>query len=117
MRAGKVVLRSSGARLAALSDSRQDREEAELGQNDAVGRRARYCPASAADYNVRVTDLAVTCAPSQTEEAVLTDPVLLIEILSPINRAKPGSTCAYTSIPSVGEILILRADRVAAELQ
>jgi hypothetical protein len=48
---------------------------------------------------------------------VLTDPVLLIEILSPRNQAKTWTNVwAYTSIPSVREILILRGDRVAAEL-
>ena len=65
------------------------------------------------DYNVRVPHLAVTCAPYQTEEAVLTDPVLLIEILSPSNQAKTWTNIwAYTSIPSVQEILVLRADRI-----
>jgi Uma2 family endonuclease len=69
------------------------------------------------DHNLRVPDLAVTCAPYQTEEAVLTDPVLLIEILSPSNQAKTWTNVwAYTSIPSVLEILILRADRIAADL-
>ena len=69
------------------------------------------------DYNVRVPDLAVTCAPYQTEEAVLTDPVLLIEILSPSNQAKTWTNIwAYSSIPSVQEILVLRADRIGAEL-
>src|SRR5215470_18165644 len=69
------------------------------------------------DYNVRVPDLAVTCTPYQTEEAVLTDPVLLIEILSPSNQAKTWTNVwAYTSIPSAREILVLRSDRIAAEL-
>jgi Uma2 family endonuclease len=69
------------------------------------------------DYNVRVPDLAVTCAPYQNEEAVLTDPVLLIEILSPSNQAKTWTNIwTYTSIPSVQEILVLRADRIGAEL-
>jgi Uma2 family endonuclease len=53
----------------------------------------------------------------QTEEPVLTDPVLLIEILSPSNQAKTWTNIwAYTSIPSVREILVLRADRIGAEL-
>ena len=68
------------------------------------------------DHNVRVPDLAVTCAPSETEEAVLVDPVLLIEILSPSNQAQTWTNIwAYTTIPSVLEILVLRADRIAAE--
>ncbi len=48
---------------------------------------------------------------------MLTDPVLLIEILSPSNQSKTWTNVwAYTSIPSVREIPVLRADRMAAEL-
>jgi Uma2 family endonuclease len=50
-------------------------------------------------------------------QATLSDPVLLIEILSPSNQAKTWTNVwAYTSILSVQEILVLRADRIAAEL-
>jgi len=49
--------------------------------------------------------------------SVLTDPILLIEILSPSNQAKTWTNIwAYTSFPSVQEILVLRADRIGAEL-
>lgn len=69
------------------------------------------------DHNVRVPDLAVTCAPDETEEAVMTRPVLLVEILSPGNQARTWTNVwAYTSIPSVREILVLRTDRIGAEL-
>ncbi len=69
------------------------------------------------DHNVRVPDLAVTCAPYTTEETVLADPVLLVEILSPGNQAKTWANIwAYTSIPTVREILVLHAGRIAAEL-
>jgi len=51
------------------------------------------------------------------EQATLPDPVLLIEILSPSNQAKTWTNvCAYTSVLSVQEILVLRADRIAADL-
>ena len=61
--------------------------------------------------------MAVTCSPLMVEQATLPDPVLLIEILSPSNQAKTWTNVwAYTSIPSVREILVLRADRIAAEL-
>jgi hypothetical protein len=51
------------------------------------------------------------------DRATLSDPVLVIEILSPSNQAKTWTNVwAYTSIPSVREILVLRADRIAAEL-
>jgi Uma2 family endonuclease len=41
----------------------------------------------------------------------------VIEILSPSNQAKTWTNVwTYTSIPSVREILVLRADQIAAEL-
>jgi hypothetical protein len=39
-------------------------------------------------HNMRVPDLAVTCSDYETEEAELTDPVLIVEILSPSNQAE-----------------------------
>jgi Uma2 family endonuclease len=68
-------------------------------------------------HNVRVPDLAVTCSPLLPGQATLPDPVLLIEILSPSNQAETWSNVwAYTSIPSVREILVLHSTRVGAEL-
>jgi len=69
------------------------------------------------EYNVRIPDLAVTCSPLAAGQATLPDPVLVIEILSPSNQAKTWTNVrAYTSILSVQEILVLRADRMVAEL-
>jgi Uma2 family endonuclease len=74
-------------------------------------------PRLLSEHNVRIPDLAVTCAPLAPGQALLSDPVLVIEILSPSNQAKTwANVWAYTSIPSVREILVLRADRIAAEL-
>jgi Uma2 family endonuclease len=74
-------------------------------------------PRLLSDHNVRVPDLAVTCAPVRVGQATIVDPVLLVEILSPSNQAETwANVWAYTSIPSVGEIFVLRADRIAAEL-
>ena len=74
-------------------------------------------PRLLSEHNVRIPDLAVTCVPLAPGQATLSDPVLVIEILSPSNQAKTWTNVgAYTSIPSVNEILVLRADRVAAEL-
>lgn len=68
-------------------------------------------------HNVRVPDLAVTCAPLAPGQAVLADPVLIVEILSPGNQARAWANVrAYTSLPSVREILILHSDRIAADL-
>jgi len=70
-----------------------------------------------ADENVRVPDLAVTCSPYDAEQAALTDPVLVIEILSPSNRAETWmNVWAYTSIPSVQEILVIHTDAMGASL-
>jgi Uma2 family endonuclease len=68
-------------------------------------------------HNVRIPDLGVTCSPVLPGQATLPDPVLLIEILSPRNQAKTWSNVrAYTSIPSVQEILVLHSTRVMAEV-
>jgi len=74
-------------------------------------------PRLLSEHNVRIPDLGVTCAPLAAGQATLLDPVLLIEILSPSNQAKTWTNVwAYTSIPSVREILVLRADRITGEL-
>jgi Uma2 family endonuclease len=100
-------------RLATVINNHLDREQRPCSLVVEPG----VVPRLLSDHNVRVPDLAVTCAPYQTEEAVLTDPVLLIEILSPSNQAKTWrNVWAYTSIPTVEEILVLRADRIGVEL-
>jgi len=45
-------------------------------------------PRVQAQSNVRVPDIAVTCARYDSEEPTLSDPVLIIEILSPSNHAE-----------------------------
>ncbi|HEX5325994.1 MAG TPA: Uma2 family endonuclease [Acetobacteraceae bacterium] len=67
--------------------------------------------------NVRVPDLGVTCSNYHAEEPTISDPVLLIEILSPSNHAETWSNVwTYTTIPSVREILIVRTVTIGAEL-
>jgi Uma2 family endonuclease len=61
--------------------------------------------------------LAVTCTDYQDEEAALTDPVLIVEILSPSNQAETWSNVwTYTTIPSVQEILVLFSIKIGADL-
>jgi hypothetical protein len=79
-------------RLATLINNHLDRERRPCSLVVEPGVVPRLLP----DHNVRVPDLAVACAPYQTEEAVLTDPVLLIEILSPSNQAKTGPMSGLT---------------------
>jgi Uma2 family endonuclease len=74
-------------------------------------------PRVQAGRNVRMPDLAVTCSPYRSEESTLTDPLLIVEILSPSNEAETrANVWAYTSIPSVREILVVYTAAVGAEL-
>ncbi len=73
-------------------------------------------PATMAARNMRVPDLAVSCA-ALADLPALPDPVLVVEILSPGNADDTwANVWAYTSIPSVTEILILRTDAAGGEL-
>ena len=74
-------------------------------------------PRVQSDINMRVPDLAVTCSPGLPGDRALRDPVLIIEILSPSNRAETWmNVWSYTTIPSVREILVLHSDKIGAEL-
>lgn len=73
-------------------------------------------PRIRAEWNFRIPDLGVTCAPPARGQMV-PDPLLLIEILSPSNEAETRSNIwAYTTIPSVREILAVNSTRIEAEL-
>jgi Uma2 family endonuclease len=70
-----------------------------------------------AGMNFRVPDLGVTCAPVAPEAVFVPAPVLLVEILSPGNERDSWSNVwAYTTIPSVQEILVLHTKEIRAEL-
>lgn len=73
-------------------------------------------PRVGANRNYRVPDLGVTCAPPSNDPMV-PEPVVLIEILSPSNEADTRANIwAYTTVPSLREILAIRSTRVEAEL-
>jgi Uma2 family endonuclease len=73
-------------------------------------------PKTGARHNLRVPHLAVTCTPLLAGQRVVADPVLLIEILSPGNEAQTRQNVrAYTTIPSVLEILVVQSVRIGAE--
>ncbi len=47
----------------------------------------------------------------------MADPTLLVEVLSPSNEAETrANVWAYTTIPTVREILLIRSTGIAAEL-
>jgi Uma2 family endonuclease len=73
-------------------------------------------PRVRANENFRIPDLGVTCSPP-SGEVMVPDPILLIEILSPSNEAKTRANIwAYTTMPSVREILVVRSTRMEVEL-
>jgi Uma2 family endonuclease len=73
-------------------------------------------PRIRSDRNFRIPDLAVTCSPPALG-LMVPEPVLLIEILSPSNEAETRANIwAYTTIPSVREILAVHSTRIEAEL-
>ena len=73
-------------------------------------------PRVRANRNYRVPDLGVTCAPP-SHDLMVSEPIVLIEILSPSNEADTRANIwAYTTVPSVREILAIRSTRIEAEL-
>ena len=74
-------------------------------------------PRVRANENFRIPDLAVTCTRYETEEYDVSNPVLIVEILSPSNRAETWQNVwSFTTIPSLREILILSSTAIRAEL-
>lgn len=89
----------------------------------AAGRRcpvmteAALTPRLGADINLRIPDVVVTCSPLGPKDRVVAEPLLIVEVLSPSNeRVTQGNVWSYSSIPSVRQILLLRSDRVQAEV-
>jgi Uma2 family endonuclease len=89
----------------------------EQNRNCTVVPNAGTIPHVRADANFRIPDLAVTCSDYQEEEYDVSGPVLMVEILSPTNKTETWTNVwAYTTIPTVREILILHSVRIQAEL-
>ena len=69
-------------------------------------------PRVRANENFRIPDLAVTCTRYDTEEYDVSNPVLIVEILSPSNRSETWQNVwSFTTIPSVREILVLSSTK------
>ncbi len=87
------------------------------GRNCDVFANPGIIPATMSAINMRIPDLAVSCAPYALNQVAITDPVAIVEILSPTNRMDTWSNVwAYTSIPTVQDILVLRADAIGGDL-
>ncbi len=67
--------------------------------------------------NVRVPDLAVTCASLEPGDRLLREPLVVVEILSPSNKAETWQNVwSYVTIPSVREILVVYTAEVRIDL-
>jgi Uma2 family endonuclease len=74
-------------------------------------------PRVRAGENFRIPELAVTCTRYEAEEYDVSDPVLIVEILSPSNRSETWrNVWSYTTIPGLREILILSSTAIRVEL-
>ncbi len=74
-------------------------------------------PRVRAEWNFRIPDLGVTCAPNKPGDVFTPDPILLIEVLSPSNAAETyESVRAYATLPSVKEILVVHSTRIEIEV-
>jgi len=89
---------------------------------DARGGRRRVVvapgvvPEERAEDNCLVPDLGITCAPA-TGAHLMHEPLVLIEIQSPTNVSRTRTNVrAYTTIPTVAEIVVLRSTAIAAEV-
>jgi Uma2 family endonuclease len=70
------------------------------------------------DDTCYVADLAVTCQPPRSGDQLISDPVLIVEVLSPTTGLHDLHTkvADYRRIPSVEEILLIDSTSVFAEV-
>ncbi len=74
-------------------------------------------PRLRADWNFRIPDLGVTCAPNVSGVVMTPDPILLIEVLSPGNASATWDNIwVYATLPTVTELVVVHSTRVKVEL-
>ena len=68
------------------------------------------------DHNLRIPDLTVTCGPIDPS-ARFSNPVLIVEILSPSNwRKTMDNVIRYASIEGLSEVLVLHSQQMLAQV-
>ncbi|MDZ4843849.1 MAG: Uma2 family endonuclease [Hyphomicrobium aestuarii] len=73
-------------------------------------------PLVRADWNFRIPDLGVTCEADRRGERYLSEPVLLIEVLSPSNEPDTYENIrAYATLPTVKELVVVHSTRMQVE--
>lgn len=74
-------------------------------------------PRLQAKWNYRIPDIAVTCGRSDKSVHDVPDPVIIIELLSPSNRADTWDNVRnYATLPSVSEIVVIDTESVLADV-
>ncbi len=74
-------------------------------------------PLFRAKWNFRQPDISVTCKPNVKGARYIPEPSVIVEVLSPSNRAETWDNIRnFMTLPSVREIAIIHSTRVFAEL-
>lgn len=74
-------------------------------------------PQLRSNWNFCIPDLGGTCEGDRKGERIVSEPILLIEVLSPSNAADTHENMrAYATLPSVAELRVVRSTRIEAEL-
>lgn len=74
-------------------------------------------PRLGSGLNARVPDLVVTAAIAERGEQDVSDPILIVEVLSPGNQDRTRANLAsYATLPTLQEIAVLHSTSMAAEL-
>jgi Uma2 family endonuclease len=69
------------------------------------------------NWNFRIPDLAVMCGRSEKQDRDLPDPIVIVELLSPSNKADTWDNVRnYMTLPSIKEIAVIETERVYAHL-
>ena len=74
-------------------------------------------PKLRANWNYRVPDITITCGQNKKGGHDVPDPVIIVELLSPSNKADTWDNVRnYTTVPSISEIVIIDTTRVYADV-
>jgi Uma2 family endonuclease len=74
-------------------------------------------PKLRANWNYRVPDITITCGKNQKGGHDVPDPVIIVELLSPSNKADTWDNVRnYTTVPSIGQIVIIDTTQVYADV-
>ncbi|MBX9926745.1 MAG: Uma2 family endonuclease, partial [Hyphomicrobiaceae bacterium] len=74
-------------------------------------------PLVRAKWNFRIPDLGVTCEADRKGERIVSEPILLIEVLSPSNAQDTYENIrAYATLPTVQELVVVHSTKLEVEL-